>query len=481
MGRQKKELISGIVYTAASKYSGIIITLVISGILARLLSPEDFGIVAIATVIITFFGIFSDLGISPAIIQHKNLDKQNLSDLFSFTVWLGILLSLAFFFSAPYIAAYYNSGILLTICRLLALNLFFNTINIVPNALLYKNKEFKYISVRNITIQLLVGVVAVVAALLGAGLYALLINPIITSVIIFFISYRKYPQKMRLVTGIETIRLIFSYSLFQFLFNLINYFSRNLDKLLIGKYLGMIPLGYFEKSYRLMMLPIQNITFVITPVLHPILSDFQNDIRFLASSYERIIRILSFIGFPLSIFLLFTAKEITLIIFGDQWLPSVPVFQILALSAGFQIVLSSSGSIFQAANDTKSLFICGLFSSILNVSGILLGVFYFKTLEAVAWCLCITFSINFIQCYLQMYLKTFDKRSFTYLIKQFLSPLLLTLMSFFLLFPLDKLTADYNLLISLMLKSSAMIILAAIYIQLSGEFNLIEKIKQRVL
>ena len=94
--------------------------------------------------------------------------------------------------------------------------------------------------------------------------------------------------------------------------------------------MSMSDLGYYEKSYRLMMLPLQNITQVITPVMHPIFSDFQNDKAKLATSYERIIRILSFIGLPLSVLLFFTAEEVTLIIFGDQWMPSVPVFRILS-------------------------------------------------------------------------------------------------------------------------------------------------------
>ena len=131
--------------------------------------------------------------------------------------------------------------------------------------------------------------------------------------------------------------------------------------------MGMSDLGYYEKSYRLMMLPLQNIAQVITPVMHPIFSDFQNDKGKLLSSYEHIVRFLAFIGLPLSALLFFTAEEVTIIIFGNQWMPSVPVFRILSLSVGIQIILSSSGSIFQAAGDTRSLFVCGVFSSVLNI------------------------------------------------------------------------------------------------------------------
>ena len=405
----KQQLFSGVFYTAIAKYSGIIISLVVAGILARLLSPDDFGIVAIATVIISFFAIFTDMGLSPAIIQNKALTQDDLTNIYSFTFWTGIAVALLFFIASWPISAYYDSPILRTLCQLLSINLFFASVNIVPGALFYKNKEFKFIAIRSFVIQITAGTGAVIAALSGAGLYALLITPIVSSILIYIISFHRYPQHLRMTLGLSSIRKIFSYSVYQFLFNVICYFSRNLDKLLIGKHMGMSDLGYYEKSYRLMMLPLQNITQVVTPVMHPIFSDFQDDKMKLATSYERIIRFLAFIGLPLSVLLFFTAEEVTLIIFGNQWLPSVAVFRILALSVGIQIILSSSGSIFQAAGDTRSLFICGLFSSTLNVAGIVLGIFYFGTLTAIAGCIVTTFTINFVQCYWQMYRVTFRR------------------------------------------------------------------------
>ena len=423
MSSTKKELLSGVFYTAIAKYSGIIVSLVVAGILARLIEPEEFGIVAIATVIISFFSIFSDLGIAPAIIQNKELSQKDLSNIFTFTIWLGISISILFFLCSWPISHFYKNGTLLTICQLLSLNLFFASANIVPNALLFKEKEFKFIAYRSLTIQISGGVMAITAAILGAGLYALIINPILSSILLFIISFRKKPQELAQTWGIQSMKKILSFSAYQFMFNVINYFSRNLDKLLIGKYMDMVALGYYEKSYRLMMLPLQNITHVISPVMHPIFSDFQNDLTKLSNSYNKVIRFLAFIGLPLSVLLWFCSKEIILIIFGEQWMPSVPIFQILSISVGIQIILSTSGSIFQAANDTKSLFICGVFSTLLNVIGILTGIFFFKTLEAVAWCICITFTINFIQCYIWMYKITF-KQSLWKFWKQFLSPLI---------------------------------------------------------
>ncbi|MCD8029398.1 MAG: lipopolysaccharide biosynthesis protein [Bacteroides sp.] len=476
MASLKQQLLSGVFYTALAKYSGIIISLVIAGILARLLTPDEFGIVAIATVIIAFFNIFTDMGISPAIVQNKELSENTLSEIFSFTLWTGLIISALFFAASWGIAAWYGSPVLRTLCQLLSINLFFASANIVPNALFYKNKQFKFIAIRSFLIQIAGGIAAIAVALLGGGLYALIINPILSSILIFAVSIRRYPQRPSFTFGIQAIRQIFSYSAFQFLFNVINYFSRNLDKLLIGKYMGMSPLGYYEKSYRLMMLPLQNITQVITPVMHPIFSDYQNDLTRLASSYERIIRILAYIGIPLSVLLFFTAKEITLIIFGDQWLPSVPVFQILSFSVGIQIVLSSSGSIFQASGDTRSLFVCGLFSSVLNVAGMLVGIFVFGTLEAVAWAICITFTINFIQCYWVMYRITFHRQMQPF-IAQLVSPVVLGLILAAVLYPVYQLTHDMNIFLSGIIKGIVFVILFAVYIQGRGEYDIIGKIK----
>lgn len=479
MGNIKQQMFSGVFYTALAKYSGIIISLVVAGILSRLLSPDDFGVVAIATVIIAFFSIFTDVGLSPAIVQHKELTERDLSDIFVFTWWMGAFIALLFFGASWLIADYYHSPILRTLCQLLSINLFFASANIVPNALFYKNKEFKFIALRSFVIQIAGGAAAVIAALCGAGLYALIINPILSSILIFIISYRRYPQQFRFTSGVSAIRKIFGYSAYQFLFNVINYFSRNLDKLLIGKYMGMSPLGYYEKSYRLMMLPLQNITQVITPVMHPIFSDYQNDTKRLASGYERIVRFLAFIGFPLSVLLFFTAKEITLIIFGDQWMASVPVFQILSLSVGVQIILSSSGSMFQAAGDTKSLFVCGLFSAVINVSGMLLGIFRFGTLEAVAACICLTFTIGFIQSYWRMYRVTLRRGLFSF-VRQLLSPLAVSGILTLALYPLYKLLNESNLFLSLILKGLLFLLILGSYIQLTGEYDLCGKITKYI-
>jgi PST family polysaccharide transporter len=473
----KHQILSGVFYTALARYSGVIISLIISAILARLISPEAFGVVTTASIIIGFFSMFTDMGIGTAIVQKKDLDTDDLHRIFSFTIWSGAVLAILFFAASWPIASFYNQPVLRILCQLLAVNLFFASANIVPNALFFKNKEFKFIALRTLFIQVVVGAFSITAALMGASVYALIISPIASAVFSFIISYRRYPQHCQLTWGLTAIKKIFSYSAYQFLFNFVNYFGINSDKLLMGKYLSMQDLGYYNKSYTLMTLPLQNITYVIAPVMHPVLSDMQNDRLQLAIVYERIARLMAYIGIPLAVLLYFIAEELTLIIFGPNWMPSIPVFRILALSVPVQIVLSGSGAIYQAANDTRSLFVCGIFSAITNVTGILIGIFYLGTLTGLAWCITVTYTLNFFQCYGQMYHITF-KRSILHFFNQLWRPLLLSALIVLCLYPLYQVMSGMNMFLTIIVKSIVAFVIWVGFIHITHEYNIPAEIRK---
>lgn len=474
MSSVKKELVSGVMYTGAAKYAGIAVALGVTAVLARMLPPEDFGPIAVATVIITFFNVFSDWGIGPAVIQNRQLTKQDLGGIFSFTMWAGITAAGIFFGCSWFIAGFYETDVLRPICQLLSLNLLFASLNIVPNALLFKEKRFRFIAVRNLCVQGIAGIAAIAAAFSGAGIYALTINPIVSSAAMLVINLRENPLVPELIPSRRAIGKIFSFSAYQFAFNFINFFSRNADKLLIGKY--MMPLlGYYEKSYRLMMLPLQNITNVVSPVMHPIFSEYQNDLAKLSSSYLKVVRFLAFVGFPLSVFLWFSAHEIVLTVFGGQWEPSVPVFRILTTTVGMQVVLSTSGSVFQAAGQTKMLFISGLLSAVLNVGAICVGIFAYGSLEAVAWGISMSFAVNFIQCYYLMFYRTF-RLPWEPFWRTLVSPLTLSAIMCAVLFSLSHILPETTgKILSLTVKSCAALAVWCAYIQICGIYDIKKK------
>ena len=209
----RRELASGVFYTSIAKYAGIVVTLVVTGILSRLFTPEQFGVVNIATVVIAFFAIFSDLGIGPAVIQHKNLDRHDLGGIFSLSVWSGAVMALLFFAAAGTIASLYgDSQVLRNVLRILALNLFFAAANIVPNALILKEKRFRFAAMRSLTVQIAGGTAAIAAAYAGAGIYALTINPVFSSLMLLAINYRQNPLPLRLRPGRKALGKVLSLS-----------------------------------------------------------------------------------------------------------------------------------------------------------------------------------------------------------------------------------------------------------------------------
>ena len=393
----KKIILQGVFYTGIAKYSNIVVSIIIGAILARLLSPEEFGVVAIVTVFVTFFQLLSDFGIGPAIVQNQNLNKNDVKSLFTVMILVGFTMSLLFFLSADIIAEFYDNIELIKITQLLSISVFFYSVQVVPLALIQKELKFRELGVISFSVQTFTGIIAVFLAFKDFSYYSLIIKSIIESSVLFLIYLSITKPGFTIRISITSIKKVFRFSIYQFLFNFINYFSRNSDNILIGKYLSSSSLGYYDKSYRLMLLPVQNLTHVITPVLMPVLSKYGDDKERVLISYLKVVRILALIGFPLSIFLFFNANEVILILYGDQWKESVIVFRYLALSIGIQMVLSSTGAIFQSLNRTDLLFFSGVLSSIMMVSGILYGILVTNSLSGVAVGLLVAFIINFFQ------------------------------------------------------------------------------------
>lgn len=422
MSSLKKEMFKGILWTAASKYIGIVLSIVISMVLARLISPEEFGIVAIAQVAISFVGIIADLGIGAGIIQNKTLTDDDYDSLFTFTILLATIVSLIILVLSPFLANFYNNSKIVPICAMIAVSTFLGVMNMVPESLFNKNKRFDFIAKRSLFFGLVSGIISIVYALMGGGCYALVLSSIIVNLGVLIVGLMAYPRRLDLHFRMEPLKKIFSFSAFQFLFNLINYFSRNLDKLIIGKALSMNDLGYYQKSYNLMLMPLQNITFVITPVLQPFLSDYQDDLVFIRDKYNRLVKLISTISFPLGIFLYMAAEEIIVMMYGNNWLAAVPAFRILALSIPLQMVLSSSGSIFQATNKTKYLFFSGLLNTSVTVTGFVLCTILKGGMTSFAYAWDITLLINFLSSFIILYRGVFAQSSMI-IYKQMLHPI----------------------------------------------------------
>lgn len=403
----RKSFSVNLFWVGLGKYSNMLVQLIVTAVLARILTPNDYGLIAIATVFMTFFTMLSDVGIGPAIIHNQNLDEKDYENLHSFTVYLGVFLYVVFVAISPLISHFYNDDRLNLICLIMGVPIVFYCAQIVPLNLLYKKKNFKYIARTSIITNTIAGVTAILYAYFIGGPISLIVLQIVNSILLLVIYKYKERVRLKLIFSISSIKKIFTYSFYQFSYNIVNYFSRNLDNLLIGKYVGLNALGYYEKSYKLMLMPIRSITNVLTPVVLPMFAEFQDNRQYVYSKYKRLLEFVSILSFPISILFFFAGKEIIILLFGSQWEGSVLTFKILSLSLGFQVLSSTTGSIFQAIGDTKKMFVSQIINTTQMVLLLCLAIFLFKSIESVAIAFCVEEFISFIVVFYYLF-RLFD-------------------------------------------------------------------------
>lgn len=371
---RSSSMLSALGMQLISKYANVVVQLVITMVLARILTPEQYGTVAIVTVFSSFFAILADMGVSTAIVQYKDLTKKDYDALFFFSVILGTALAGVFCLLSLPISYIYNEGELVPLCCLTSLSVLFNTLNMVPNGILLREKRFKTISVRLVVVSIAAGVAAIAMAFLGFGCYALVWNVVLTS--LFVLTWNWTSTRVALTNPhfAAPVRRILRFSGFQAGFGVVNYFARNLDNLLVGAMMGSAQLGYYDKAYKVMQYPLNYLTGIFSNVLQPYLSEYQNDKSRLYESWLGICRVLAVVGMLAAALIVVFSKEILLVMYGDQWIVAAPALATLGLSVGIQMINSTSGAIFQSAGRTDVLFRSGLICTGISVVGILTGV-----------------------------------------------------------------------------------------------------------
>jgi PST family polysaccharide transporter len=399
----KSEFKTGIIFSAFGKYSNFAINLLINSVLSRILTPEDFGVITIVQIFLIFFDMLADMGFSPAIIQNRTLNDDDIGSIFKFSVLISVILGIFFGFLGQPVNIFYDQDIFVPIFIILGFEIFFYGLMIIPRALLLKKKDFKTVNVLEVVSNVIYGIIAIVLATLGFNYYSIIIARVVKVFCMFSFYFIHNNINFKVKLKKEPVIKIWAFARNQFLFNFIHYFSRNLDNVLIARYMGPTEVAFYGKSYQTSVYPNTLLAGILAPVIQPIMSEYQNDKKVIKNVYLRTVRLLGNLSIPLSIFCFFCATEIILFLFGEQWVGSIAVFQILAISIWLQIIAASTGAFYQSANRTDLLLFSGVQSAILNVTAIIFGVFL-GTIESVAVMVVISFTINFVvNNYLLMY------------------------------------------------------------------------------
>lgn len=352
----------GVLFSLIAQYSSFFFQLVTGVILSRILSPEDFGKVAAITVFITFFNTISNLGIGGAIIYNKEIDHKDLTIYFYITIVLASVLALAFIVTTYYLDTYYFDNDFYNMGVYLSLNVFLSTISIVPLSQLQKQGHFKQIAYIVSLAALISGIISIGSAMIGLGYQSLLILTICNTLIQFlgYILASKLGTVLAdsnfvLKDMVPSFRKISQFSFYNFGFHMVNYFSRNLDTLLIGRFFGRESLGFYDKAYRLMQYPVQAIGPIFSPVIQATYGGKSKEEIY--TLYERLTHILLLLGIPLSVFSYFNSENIIYLMYGSQWGKTIPVFKVFSCTIWLQIIFNISGAFFLAAGDTRRFFL----------------------------------------------------------------------------------------------------------------------------
>ncbi|TEU00933.1 MAG: MOP flippase family protein [Candidatus Stahlbacteria bacterium] len=366
--------VQGVGWSGISRITRLLLQLGMTALLARLLTPNDFGLLAMVVVFTNLVMVFRDFGLTAALIQRKGLAEEHLSSGFWVNVLVGLLLTLLLVALAPAIAYFYGEDRLTLIIMVLASTFFMSSFGIVQTALLTKELNFKPLAIIEISAVAISGTVAIVLAFAGFGVWSLVWQQVISSFVTVIFLWTFSSWRPKLLFRWQRVKELLSFGLNLTGFNFVNYFNRNLDNLLIGKFLGSAPLGFYNLTYQLLLFPLSNISHVAGRVMFPSFSTIQDDKSKVRHSYIRATRYIATVTFPMMIGLLVVAPQFIRVIFGSQWERSIFLVQILALVGLMQSISTLNGTIYQSQGRTDIQFHVGIIFAIIVALFFIIGL-----------------------------------------------------------------------------------------------------------
>jgi O-antigen/teichoic acid export membrane protein len=351
-----------------------VLSLASTAVLARLLSPRDYGLLAMVATITVMAQAVSDFGLSWATVQRAQLDRNQIDALFFVNCAFGLFLTLVSLISAPFVARFYHHPELTKIVMLCSGTLLFSAVAVQPTALLRRQMKLKELSMCSLWSLSISAAVTVVLALAGFGYWALVVQLVlqqaITTVLVFPTSgyYPKYPLHLM---NIGTLLRFGGYSA---AYGMVNYFSRNLDNVLIGKYWGAVALGFYSRAYFLMSLPGMLVIGVFSGVLIPALSSLRNEPARMEATYLHALRLITVLGCSMAVGLAATAPEIVEFIYGPKWQPVVPILLWMAAASILQPIQNTAQWLYIVAERGRGMFVMGLVVAVAATLAFVLGI-----------------------------------------------------------------------------------------------------------
>jgi O-antigen/teichoic acid export membrane protein len=331
----KDTVVKGSLATGLSQGVAMGFTIVSAVVLARLLTPDDFGLVGMVNVVVNFLFIFKDIGLSDATIQKEEITRSQISTLFWINSLISLSLGLIMFAGSPLLSKFYNRSELTAIMAMLAISFVVEGLSIQHTALLRRHLRFTAVAIADIMSRFTFLVTSIIMALMGFKYWSLVGGHILRATVLLLIIFFYcpwIPGRMEKGTGVRNM-LKFGGHLTAG--HLLAYLARNLDSILIGKLFGAPQLGLYSKAYQLLMQPLNQIKLPLTHLAMPVLSSLKNEPDRYRNYFNKLLDISISLALPVAVYCFLESEFLIHLILGPKWMEAVPVFRILAIGGIF--------------------------------------------------------------------------------------------------------------------------------------------------
>ena len=383
----RHKTISGLGWSAFSQITRQAASLAVFLILARLLGPGAYGLVGMVAIFTGFGTLFVELGLGAGLVQRKEVKEEHINTVFWVNIAMGAILAGLMALFAPLIARLYSQPELTAIAQVSSLAFIFGALGTVQDALLSREMRFGVLAKIEMASTALSGLLGVVMALQGFGVWSLVGQTLSHSIIRTLGLWRSSNWRPRGRFRLTVISDFAGFSGNLFGYSLFNYWVRNADNLLIGKFIGSEALGLYSRAYQLMVLPVFQLSGVANTVMFPVLSTVQHDLARVRSIYLRSISIIHLIAAPIYAGLFVVADAFVAAVLGERWLAMVPILRILCTVGFFQPIGNSTGWLYTALGRTDIMFKWGILMGVMHVAGFFIGMRW--GVLGVAWSYCI--------------------------------------------------------------------------------------------
>lgn len=367
----KRKAITGFFWTSAGTLGNGVISLLVTMIFARLLTPYDFALIELIIVFIAISNVIVDSGFLQAIIRDDRPTQKDLSSVFYFNITIALIIYTCLFYAAPLIAKYFEAPELISLSRVVFLVIIFNSFSIIQNATLNRNLNFAAISKSSIFGTFIAGAISLTLVFIGAGIWSLVANMVLQPLFRSLLLWQHSSWRPTREFSIKSIKKYFNFGVFLMLQGIIDTIVTNVTSIIIGKVYTKNDLGYYSQGGKLNRYLITPLSNIISKVTYPILSNIKDEKARLKEGYKRIIGVLIYVMLPVSLFVFINAKNTIVFLLGEKWGPSSVYLQLFSVFGFFHCIERICINIIMVKGKTRTMFIFAILKQGLRLISII--------------------------------------------------------------------------------------------------------------